>query len=519
MRSRPPALAGGIVQLLVVTCLAALPAGAEEHFHLFPETEGPPPAGLRVQLEGLPPSTPLAALHGSPARRMPPRATSPAADVLPPYPTEKRLAAAALGVPARAATDEVPQPPTPSAEAPASEEAPRPAGTLIRNREAPSGEQEAAPRPDNTPLTGTLTGFIAFPGTKVLFKPGGLVRLQLVSTSKAVGEQDKWVTSSIPVKGQSGYNTGEQFNANANQSRINLDVRATTPFGPLRVYYENDFSDTSGQSFAYHIRHFYVQVANFFAGYGNSTLVNVDAAAETLDLQGPNGAVKKRHAQARYTAVLARGSGSATTLAVSLEDPGSEVPSSLTPRSAAPDGVVALRWEGRHGHIQLGGLARSIGYQDSSTGAGQAVFGWAVSLAGDLNLGARDHVSGQVAGGEGAGAYFADTAGGHYDAALTQGGQLRALPIIGGFAAFTHFWSDRWRSSVSYGYLALDDTAYAASLGAAAFQRSQYASANVLWTPSRHFFIGLEGLYGTNKVISGSAGEAWRMMLNAQYSF
>jgi hypothetical protein len=416
------------------------------------------------------------------------------------------LASAVLGAPARAATDEEPQ-------------SPPPAGTFIRNREAPSGEQEAAPRPDNAPLTGTLTGFIAFPGTTILFKPGGLARLQLVYTSKAVGEQDKWVTSSIPVEGQSGYDTNEQFNANANQSRVNLDIRATTPFGPLRVYYENDFSGTSGQSFDYHIRDFYVQVANFFVGYGNSTLLNVDAAAETLDLQGPNGAVKKRHAQARYTAFLARGSGSAATLAVSLEDPGSEIPSTLTPRNAAPDGVVALRWEGRHGHIQLGALARSIGYQDSSTGTGQAVFGWAVSLAGDLNLGQRDHVSGQVAGGEGAGAYFADTAGGHYDAALTPSGQLRALPIFGAFAALTHFWSDRWRSSVSYGYLTLNDTGYAASLGTTALQRSQYASANVLWTPSRRFFIGLEGLYGYNRVISSAAGEAWRVMLNAQYTF
>ncbi|HUM00932.1 MAG TPA: DUF3943 domain-containing protein, partial [Thermoanaerobaculia bacterium] len=96
MRSRPPALAGGIVRLLVVTSLAALPAGAEERFHLFRETGDPPPPGLRVQLDGLPPSTPLAALQGSPAWRVNPPATAPAADVLPLYPTEKRFAAAAL---------------------------------------------------------------------------------------------------------------------------------------------------------------------------------------------------------------------------------------------------------------------------------------------------------------------------------------------------------------------------------------------------------------------------------------
>ena len=67
MSSRPPVPAGGIVSLLVATCLLASRAGAEERFHLFPETEDAPPPGLRVQLEGLPP-----------------------------YPTERRFAAAAL---------------------------------------------------------------------------------------------------------------------------------------------------------------------------------------------------------------------------------------------------------------------------------------------------------------------------------------------------------------------------------------------------------------------------------------
>ncbi|HQR67009.1 MAG TPA: DUF3943 domain-containing protein [Thermoanaerobaculia bacterium] len=98
MSFRPPARTGGTLGFLLVACLAALPAGAEERFHLFPESESPPP-GLRVQLEGLPPAAPLAALAAARARPSSRRSepTSPKApEALPPYPTEERFATAAL---------------------------------------------------------------------------------------------------------------------------------------------------------------------------------------------------------------------------------------------------------------------------------------------------------------------------------------------------------------------------------------------------------------------------------------
>ena len=99
MRPRPPAPAGGIVRLLVAACLAASPAGAEERFHLFPEIEGAPPPALRVRLEGLPPAAPLAALAAVPTRPGAQRAEPKlpkGPETLPPYPTEKRFAAALL---------------------------------------------------------------------------------------------------------------------------------------------------------------------------------------------------------------------------------------------------------------------------------------------------------------------------------------------------------------------------------------------------------------------------------------
>jgi hypothetical protein len=348
---------------------------------------------------------------------------------------------------------------------------------------------------------------------------GGFARLMLVSTSKAVAQQDQWVTSSIPVQGQPGYNTGENFNINGNQSRLNIEFRSPSPVGAIRAYYENDFSDTSNQSFVYNLRYFYVQAANVLAGWSDSLMVDVDSQADTLDLQGPNGAVKRKHALLRWFFLVLYHTDLITYFAVSLEEPTSELPSSIEgARSVAPDAVLQWRTEGPHGHYQVSGVVRDIGFQNPTTGVGQAVLGWAFTTSGNLNLG-RDHISGQVTYGHGLGYYIADTSGGGYDAALNASGQLTAIPLFGGYLAYTHHWTDMLWSAASAGFLTLDDQAYSTSLGTMALKWSQYTSLNLVLRVSRRLHVGVEGLYGHNQAISGAAGNAYRGIVLAQYNF
>jgi hypothetical protein len=392
--------------------------------------------------------------------------------------------------------------------------------TPIVAQDAPSGDQAAAARPGNAPLDRTLRGFIPIPGTRAMVKIGGFARVMLVSTSKAVPEQDQWVTSTIPVQGQPGYNTGENFNINGNQSRLNIEFRSPSPLGPVRAYYENDFSNTDDQSFVYNLRYFYVQAANVLGGWSDSLMVDVDAQAPTLDLQGPNGAVKRRHALVRWFFLVERGPDRIYYFAVSLEQPNSELPSSIPgARSVLPDAVLQWRIEGERGHIQLSALARDIGHQDPTTGVAQAVFGWAFSAAGNLKLWGKDRLAGQVTYGHGLGYYIADTSGGGYDAALNSDGQLEAIPLFGGYLAFTHYWTDQLWSAASWGFLNLDDGPFSASLGSNALHGSQYASLNLVLSLTRRFTLGIEGLYGHNWAVSGAAGNAYRGIFLFQYNF
>ncbi len=73
---------------LVLVLATAAPASADDRFHLFPEAAEPAPDPFRLQLHGLPPAAPLAALSRGPQSSGSPG--SAAQKTLPPYPTEKR---------------------------------------------------------------------------------------------------------------------------------------------------------------------------------------------------------------------------------------------------------------------------------------------------------------------------------------------------------------------------------------------------------------------------------------------
>ena len=399
--------------------------------------------------------------------------------------------------------------------------------TFIVDKQSPSPKQKLAPRPDNAtvapPPVETLPsasfGFWTIPGTTIQMRFGGdVVGVGLV-TSKLMGSTTWFVTSTIPVQGQDFYNSGVQVTGTANQSDLNFEVRMPTPVGSLRVVYRNDFAQPDSPQFVYDLKDFYVQAANLLVGFTESVFADLDAQPSTLDYEGTNSEISYRHFQVRYVLKLIRSESSDFLLNVALENPASQIPVGVgTPRSVAPDGALSLRLEGKPGHLQLATVLRAIGSQTAS-GQSQTVFGWGLSLSGNLNLWGADFLSLQVAGGQGAAAYFNDTGGLGLDAADNAQGQLTALSIFGTFVGYTHHWAVRWNSTASYGYLVMDSIPYAVSLGSSGFRRSQYASLNLVYKPWQHLLVGVEGLWGYNQTLTGASGQAWRGQMNLQFTF
>src|SRR6185436_4026299 len=202
-----------------------------------------------------------------------------------------------------------------------------------------------------------------------------------------------------------------------------------------------------------------------------------------------------------------------------VEAPGSEVDADSTPASVhsvnrAPDGTMNVRWENaKWGHVQLGGVARSIGAKGPVVGS-QSEFGWGLNLASSINVSKRDSFQTQLTYGEGIFRYMNDDFMNN-DASYDSSGNLKAIPCFGGTAGFTHQWSDVLRSTATYGYLQLDNEI---SQGPDAYHKTHYASLNLVWQLRKRLSIGWEALYGKKETQNGQTGDVWRFQVGLVYS-
>ena len=379
----------------------------------------------------------------------------------------------------------------------------------IRNRDRLSNDLAAAPRIDNVPLYSSSRGYVLLDGqTRLEF--GGYAKLDLIHDFQPAGFPTAFIPSTIPVGIVAPY---KNTNLNINESRLSIDLRRDTDLGELRFYYENDFFGGEGVQPVYHLYHLYGQLHNFLVGYTYSNFLDVDTAPDTLDFQGPNGNTDATQAQVRYTQPFGRGQ----SLAASVEEPLTDIQtasSDVTATSGVPDFSLKYRFDAEQGHLQVSSIFRDLrGY--SPTLGESRTFGWGLTLAGAHAVASRDTVLFQANYGEGIGRYLIDLNGQGSDAALNAQGKLQALPAFGGFAAYQHYWNPRWRSTVTYGYVRVQNLA---TQSPEAFHSSQYAAANLIWKIRDTISVGAEFLYGTHVQNNRADAAATRLQLSIQYA-
>jgi hypothetical protein len=101
------------------------------------------------------------------------------------------------------------------------------------------------------------------------------------------------------------------------------------------------------------------------------------------------------------------------------------------------------------------------------------------------------------------------------DAAFNGSGDLTAIPAFGATIGYTHKWSETLRSTLSYGYVHLDNEP---SQGPTAYHQTHYGSLNLVWQLRKRLSIGFEGLYGHKEEQSGAEGDAFRLQVGVLYS-
>lgn len=379
----------------------------------------------------------------------------------------------------------------------------------------------ADPRLDNAPFDPKLRGFFLIPGTESMLRIGGFARTDLIHDFEPAGNTSKFIPSSIPT----GPNPGnDNTSVSVAPSRLSIELRNNTRYGPLRIYYENDFNNGPNTTNAFRLRHFYGQWANLLVGQTWSLWKDVDAIPDTVDFAGPAPAIFLFQPQLRYT----YGINKENVVAISVEQPSSAIPGTITTptgtlnataTSPIPDFVTRYRYQQDRFHIQTAWLFRSIGGFVGATGE-QQVFGWGGMLSAGARVYGKDNIVFQVAGGEGIARYILDLGpGSGLDAGLTSTGKLVAQPTYGAYVAYQHFWTERWRSTGTYGFLQTNTTDLAQSSNnpAPLFKQTQYAEGNVMYSPGHGFTIGAALLWGQHTQKDGALGDAFRLNFVLQY--
>jgi hypothetical protein len=406
---------------------------------------------------------------------------------------------------------------------------PKPAEPEVEVAEAEPEEAEAAEEPAPWKKDAEEVPFerrtVQIRARDIGISIGGYVKVDFIKDFDFVGDEDAFVTADIPVRGTPDAEKSGRTTAHARQTRLNLDITGPTPVGPSKAFVEGDFF---GSGTTLRLRHAYFSVDRLLAGQTWTTFSDVSALPTTVDFEAPPSEITTRQALIRWTQPLRDD----LEVAVALEEPDSDV----TPpdpegssRTAAPDGTAWVRYERPWGHVQLAGLLRQIG-TENRTGRNDDVLGWGVSLSARARLVRRvglrrllperlwkdNSLMFQVAGGEGIGRYLQDLGGTGSDAGPSATGDLQALPAIGTYAGYEHWWTQNLWSVATYGYVWVDNSTGQPD---SAYHSTQYASANLIWNIYPRVYLGMEFLYGLRENKDGRHGHARRFQFSTLYDF
>src|SRR5262245_55055514 len=386
---------------------------------------------------------------------------------------------------------------------------PRPAGA--GDQKPGTAETVTDPElPQRFVSVGEFPGSIQIPGSDTAFKLGGQARATFVQSLNPLGEDDRFIASSIPVGGDL---PGKQARTTytAAPSRLNFDLRSPTPFGGMRTFVEYDFSGTGN---AAHLRHAFIQSGHWIFGQTWSTFSDPEAKPTDIDFEGLNAISLFRQPQIRYTTSLRDG----VSLSAAAENPAPDL-TGAAGVNLTPDLVARVRWDPAKpvnqlvtnvAHVQAAILVRSLrGAPTNEPQTTVTTGGFGVNVSGVLVpvWDSAAHVKFATNNGWGIGRYIKDleALGGQdavYDSTL---GQLRALGVASGYVGYERQWRPWLQSGLTYGVVRVSNLDIQPD---SALRRTQRTTVYVNWLPVPHAELVAEYLLGERVNKNGERGTA-----------
>jgi hypothetical protein len=363
-------------------------------------------------------------------------------------------------------------------------------------------------------------GSVMLSGINTELTIGGYAKLDVVYSDVSAGADSDanlfFYPRAIPLDTDS---TSSITRFTAKQSRLFVETRTPTSWGDLKVHIEGDFYGQGGNqkisnSSTFRLRHAYGELGNLMAGQNWSTFMNAGALPETIDFGGPAASIFIRQAQVRWTQPFGWGS-----IQMAAENPETWLISNDATISATPDNdrypdvIARLNLNTGIGKFSLAGMGRE--YRIESQTIDESEFAYAASVAGVLPTFGKDDFKILFNYGNGLGRYMVTNFEGAQLDANT--GEMELVDQWGGYAAYRHFWSDKWRTTVAYSYGEADNNVEI--VGDAVNKKFQSVHGNLIWSPVPAVNLGVEYIWGYRELENGQDGELNRMQFGVQYNF
>jgi len=323
--------------------------------------------------------------------------------------------------------------------------------------------------------------------------------------------RDFYIPGATPVGGAGG-DAVTDFTAKG--SRFFLAARTPTDRGDIRGRIEMDFLGSPGgdervsNSYNPRLRVAWVEHAGWRFGQDWSTFQNTAAIPESVSfLVASDGMIFVRQAQLRYT----RGNWQ-----IALENPDTTLTATTGGRinngdNALPDLVLRYNRNGAFGNLSFAALARNL----TGPSGGAETAGWGLSASGRIRLGDRADLRGSVTAGEGVGRYIGLNA--VNAAATAPGGEIEAIPVLGGYFALRRQTGETGRINLGYSRLEADHPDWLD--GTPATRRVQSGFANYMTDIAPGVTVGAEVLVGERETEDGRTGTLSRFTLSTKYTF
>ena len=363
-------------------------------------------------------------------------------------------------------------------------------------------------------------GWLGFEGFETQVRFGGFLQVNLIhnfqDTDNTFG---KFQPARFPVP--SGKTTSTEFDPRS--TRLALETRTPTPMGNWSTFVSIDFfGNNSPGTIEPRLRQAYITGVGVFTGTSSligqaiSTFRDLQVFPEMFDLQGPNAWGRLFNTMLRMSWKLDQPNHWIATIA--FEDPESDI-SNGNNQTELPDGIARIDYNGDQVHFSGGFVGRQLKGTDTTGSGTDRTFGYGLNFAGKIGIPEiPDTFKFYGFYGSGIGRYIndLDLAGGqdaYYD---NNDRELKTLEAFGGFGGYTHWWTDKLRSTGVLGYVRVDNRSVQPGT---AFKESFYTLANLIFSPFNHYDIGMEYYWGQRKNKNGQTGHANRLMVTAKWHY